>query len=97
MTALTLGQRVRVYRKLRGFSARVLAERTGHGITRQVIANLESEKKGHVQSDQVEPLADALGVPLVALFGAEDEMLSRYPGLMARGLRTIARDVEVES
>lgn len=76
---LTLGQRIRLIRRVRGMSARVLAEKASAGLTRAVIANVECGKQDHVRSDQVLALSDALGVPLdVLLRGSDDAVLRRY-------------------
>lgn len=62
-----LGDRLAKYRKLSGLSAQKLADRTGCGLTRGVIANIESGRKKDITVDQLIALSSVLGIPPVAL------------------------------
>lgn len=62
-----IGERVAHYRKLNGWSGDYLAELAGNGISRSVIANIETRRKKDVSVEQAVALARALQVPLVAL------------------------------
>ena len=72
----TLGNRVAEYRKLGGLSAQDLADQAGAGLSRSVIANLESGRKADLPSAQVTAIAWALGISPIALLldlGAADD------------------------
>lgn len=62
-----IGERVAKYRKLAGLSARELGEKAGYGLTRGVIANIESGRKTDITVDQLIALSETLGVPPVVL------------------------------
>lgn len=62
-----IGDRVARYRRLAGLSAREVAEQAGNGLTRGVIANIESGRKTDVTVDQLIALAYVLQVPPVVL------------------------------
>lgn len=62
-----LGKRLAKYRRLAGLSARELAERAGMGLSRGVIANIESGRKSDITVDQLIALSTVLGVPPVVL------------------------------
>jgi transcriptional regulator with XRE-family HTH domain len=62
-----IGARVAKYRRLAGLSARELAEQAGYGLTRGVIANIESGRKTDITVDQLLALATVLGVMPVVL------------------------------
>jgi len=62
-----IGQRLARFRKLSGLSARELAEAAGNGLTRGVIANIESGRKIDVSVDQLIAISSALGIPPVVL------------------------------
>lgn len=62
-----IGKRIAEYRRLAGLSARELAERAGTGLTRGVIANLESGRKSDLTVDQLLAISATLGVPPMAL------------------------------
>lgn len=62
-----IGKRIADYRRLAGLSARELAERAGTGLTRGVIANLESGRKSDLTVDQLLAISATLGVPPMAL------------------------------
>jgi transcriptional regulator with XRE-family HTH domain len=63
----SIGRNVARYRKLAGMSAAELAERAGHGLTRSVIANLESGRKSDVSVLQLFAISATLGVPPIRL------------------------------
>lgn len=62
-----IGLNIARYRKAEGLSASELAEKVGEGLTRSVIANLESGRKDDVTVKQLVALANALGVPPACL------------------------------
>ena len=62
-----IGKRVARYRRIAGLSARELAERAGCGLTRGVIANLESGRKTDITVDQLFALSVVLGIPPLVL------------------------------
>lgn len=62
-----LGKRLATYRRLAGLSARELAEAAGSGLTRGVIANIESGRKTDITVDQLIALAASLRINPVAL------------------------------
>jgi transcriptional regulator with XRE-family HTH domain len=62
-----IGQRIAEYRRLAGLSARDLAEAAGMGLTRGVVANIESGRKSDISVDQLIAIAFVLGIPPVAL------------------------------
>lgn len=68
-----IGARLSEYRRLAGLSARELAEQCGLGLTRGVIANIESGRKTDVNVDQLLALSWALGISPVALALPVDE------------------------
>lgn len=71
---MNLGERVARYRKLNGWSAEALAERTGDpSITRDVIANIEYGRRKDIGVTQLWAIASALDVPLVALLAPIDQ------------------------
>jgi transcriptional regulator with XRE-family HTH domain len=62
-----VGGRVAMYRKLLGVTGDELAERAGNGITRAVLANIETGRKKDLSIVHLTALSIALGVPLAAL------------------------------
>ena len=62
-----IGKRISFYRQLSGLSARELAEKAGMGLTRGVVANIESGRKTDITVDQLLAIADVLGVPPVVI------------------------------
>ena len=68
-----IGERLAKYRRLAGLSARELAERAGLGVSRGVIANIESGRKHDVTVDQLIALSAVLGIPPAALALPLDE------------------------
>ncbi|MEV8370147.1 helix-turn-helix transcriptional regulator [Microbacterium sp. NPDC064584] len=62
-----IGKRIGRYRRIAGLSARELAEQAGRGLTRGIIANLESERKTDITVDQLLAIAVTLGVPPLVL------------------------------
>lgn len=68
-----IGQRLSRYRRIAGLSARELSERCGYGLTRGVIANIESGRKTDISVDQLIALSAALGIPPAALALPLDE------------------------
>lgn len=62
-----IGKRLAMYRRLAGLSARELAERAGAGLSRGVIANIESGRKGDLTVDQLIAVSAVLGIPPSAL------------------------------
>lgn len=59
----SIGQNIARYRKAEGLSAAELADKTGEGLTRSVLANLENGRKDDVTVKQLMALANALRVP----------------------------------
>ncbi|MGO1266913.1 MAG: helix-turn-helix domain-containing protein [Microbacterium gubbeenense] len=85
-----IGQRLAEYRRLAGISARELAERAGAGLSRGVIANIESGRKADLTVDQLIAVSAVLGIPpsalalpidqpkrFVRLFGQDDDSAER--------------------
>lgn len=68
-----IGKRLARYRRIAGLSARELSERAGYGLTRGVIANIESGRKTDISVDQLIALSAALAIPPVALALPLDE------------------------
>lgn len=62
-----LGNRLAKYRRLAGLSAQKLADMAGFGLTRGVIANIESGRKKDITVDQLLALSAVLGIPPAAL------------------------------
>jgi transcriptional regulator with XRE-family HTH domain len=62
-----VGTRIAYYRKLNGDSGDALAEKAGNGLTRSVLANIESGRKKDLSLTQLLAIAVALQVPPVAL------------------------------
>ncbi|QPZ39522.1 helix-turn-helix domain-containing protein [Paramicrobacterium chengjingii] len=62
-----IGKRLAEYRRLAGLSARELAERAGAGLSRGVIANIESGRKADLTVDQLIAVCAVLGIPPSAL------------------------------
>lgn len=62
-----IGKRLARYRKISGLSARELAEQAGYGLTRGVIANIESGRKTDITVNQLIALSSCLGITPVAL------------------------------
>ena len=68
-----IGGRLARYRRLTGLSARELAEQAGMGLTRAVIANIESGRKTDISVDQLIAISSVLCVPPVVLAVPVDE------------------------
>lgn len=68
-----IGKRLARFRKLAGLSARELAELAGCGLTRGVIANIETGRKVDITVDQLIALSAALAIPPVVLAIPVDE------------------------
>ncbi|WP_349902619.1 helix-turn-helix domain-containing protein [Parafrigoribacterium humi] len=68
-----LGKRLARFRKLADLSARELAEMAGYGLTRGVIANIETGRKTDITVDQLIALSAALAIPPVVLAMPIDE------------------------
>jgi len=68
----TVGRNVARYRKLAKISADELANRAGNGLTRSIIANLETGRKNDITVNQLVAISVAVGIPpfafLVDLF-----------------------------
>lgn len=62
-----LGERIAYYRKLNGWSAERLAQESGEGVTRAILAQLESRKRDTLSIAQFMAICLALGVPPAAL------------------------------
>lgn len=62
-----IGSRLAQYRRLAGLSARELAEQAGAGLSRGVIANIESGRKRDLTVDQLIAVCHVLGVQPAAL------------------------------
>jgi transcriptional regulator with XRE-family HTH domain len=62
-----IGRRIAHYRKLNGWSAEKLAEEAGGGLTRSVIANIESGRRDDVGVRDLVAISVALQVPPAAL------------------------------
>ncbi|UAJ78627.1 helix-turn-helix transcriptional regulator [Leifsonia sp. ZF2019] len=62
-----IGQRIASFRKEHGMSAEKLAEVSGAGLTRSVVANIESGRRGDIPLSQLLAIAWALGVPPAVL------------------------------
>lgn len=62
-----IGKRLAKYRRLSGLSARELADQAGMGLTRGVVANIESGRKSDITVDQLIALSTVLRIPPVAL------------------------------
>lgn len=62
-----VGERIATYRKLNGMTGDELAERAGNGVTRAVLANIETGRKKDISITHLTAIALALGVPLAAL------------------------------
>lgn len=70
-----IGARLAKYRQLAGISARELAEQAGCGLSRGVIANIESGRKRDITVDQLIALASVLGIPPAMLALPADQPL----------------------
>ena len=70
-----IGKRLAEYRRLAGLSARELAERAGAGLSRGVIANIESGRKADLTVDQLIAVSAVLGIPPSALALPTDQPL----------------------
>jgi transcriptional regulator with XRE-family HTH domain len=75
-TAETFGSRMARLRKLAGYSQRSLAQELG--VSHRVIAYYEAES-GHVPSDLLPAIAEALGVTADQLLGREAVTARRRP------------------
>ena len=62
-----VGERISRYRRANKLTAQQLAEAAGEGLTRPIIANLESGRRNDISVRQLMAIAVALGVPPVAL------------------------------
>lgn len=62
-----IGARVAAYRKMNGWSGDDLVERAGHGISRAVLANIETGRKRDLSVVHLFALARALQVPPAVL------------------------------
>jgi transcriptional regulator with XRE-family HTH domain len=62
-----VGTRIAQYRKERGLNGDELARRAGNGVTRAVLANIETGRKKDLSIVHLTAVAVALGVPPVAL------------------------------
>lgn len=63
----SVGLNIARYRKADGLSAAELAERSGEGLTRSIIANLENGRKSDISLRQLIAIANTLRVPPGAL------------------------------
>lgn len=68
-----VGRRIAKYRKMNGISAAQLAEDAGAGLSRAIVANLESGRREDIGVGALTAIAQILGVPLVALLFPVDE------------------------
>jgi transcriptional regulator with XRE-family HTH domain len=62
-----VGARIAYYRKLENMSGDELAQRAGNGVTRAVLANIETGRKKDLSVVHLTAIAVALGVPPTAL------------------------------
>ena len=65
--ATTLGQRIGSYRRRNSITAADLASRSGAGLTRSIIANIENGRRIDVTVTQLLAISRTLGVPPIAL------------------------------
>jgi transcriptional regulator with XRE-family HTH domain len=84
-----LGRRVAHYRRLNRYSAEQLAAASGAGLTREIIANIETGRRKDIGINQLMAMAVTLRVPLVALLLPLDD-----PGQTV--LTTLQHDEETE-
>ncbi|REJ06279.1 XRE family transcriptional regulator [Microbacterium bovistercoris] len=83
-----LGGRIAHYRRLNKMSAEDLAARSGAGLTRDIIANIETGRRKDIGVTQLMALAVALQVPLVALLlpiTTPDQAVLTTPDLAREG------------
>lgn len=62
-----IGRRIAQYRKINGMTADELSKASGNGLTRAVIANIETGRKTSLSVAELFALSVALGVPPTAL------------------------------
>ncbi len=78
----SIGRQVRLYRKLNRWSAEELAKRSGPGLSRSIIANLESGRRTELSVSQLMAIAAAMEVsPIVLLLDITDPEASADPAV----------------
>lgn len=90
-----LGERIARYRRLAGISARELAEQAGRGLSRGIIANIESGRKTDITVDQLLAIAIVLGVPPFALALPIESPMRQVK--LSNGTKTVSAPVWVAS
>jgi len=67
MATEAIGTRIALYRRLAGLTAETLAAQVGTGMTRSVIANIESGRKADISVAQLLAISEVLGISPIAL------------------------------
>ena len=83
---MRIGQKIALYRKRSKLSAEELAAKVGRGLTRSILANLETGRKQDLTVSQLLGVAVVLGVRPIDLIFDLSEPNERISSRMARGL-----------